>query len=149
MNTTRTTQAYKRFDVWTTPDVLIIHLKRFQYTPGGYTMHRQKIDDLVDFPIEGLDLAPFMQRCGAPVHSEAPPVYDLYAVSEHTGSLRGGHYTTVARNSENGKWYDFNDGSVREVDAAAAVTPRAYVLFYRRRTGSLRWGGLGQDDVMA
>ena len=131
--------------MWTTPDVLIIHLKRFQYTSGSAYAHRQKIDDLVDFPIEGLDLAPFMARCGAPVHYDAPPVYDLYAVSEHTGSLRGGHYTTVARNFVNGKWYDFNDGHVREVTAAAAVTPRAYVLFYKRRGGSLRWGGLGGD----
>ena len=54
-----------------------------QYVPGSYLIHRQKIDELVEFPIEGLDLSDCIKRCGAPVHEHAPPVYDLYAVSEH------------------------------------------------------------------
>jgi hypothetical protein len=35
--------AYKKFDLWSTPDVLILHLKRFEYIPGQYFMHRQKV----------------------------------------------------------------------------------------------------------
>merc|ERR1712196_403317 len=49
--------AYKKFDLWSAPDILIIHLKRFQYTPGSYFVHRQKIDSLVNFPLEQLDLS--------------------------------------------------------------------------------------------
>ena len=37
--------------------------------------------------------------------------YDLYAVSNHYGGLGGGHYTAYGKN--NGKWYEFNDSSVR------------------------------------
>jgi hypothetical protein len=30
----------KKMDLWATPDVLVIHLKRFQYVPGQYFVHR-------------------------------------------------------------------------------------------------------------
>ena len=48
--------AYKKFDLWSTPDVLVLHLKRFEFVPGQYFMHRQKIESLVQFPLEKLDL---------------------------------------------------------------------------------------------
>lgn len=35
-------------------------------------------------------------------------VYDLYAVSNHFGSLNGGHYTASAKNPD-GRWYYYND----------------------------------------
>lgn len=60
-------------------------------------------------------------------------VYDLFAVSEHSGGLGGGHYTAVARNWDNGKWYSFNDSSVSPSAPQAAVSGAAYVLFYARR----------------
>ena len=41
-------QASKKFDLWTLPEVLIIHLKRFSYN----RYWRDKIDTLIDFPIE-------------------------------------------------------------------------------------------------
>jgi ubiquitin C-terminal hydrolase len=42
------------------------------------------------------------------------PVYQLIAVSHHSGSLEGGHYTASARsaNPGDGGWYYFNDSSV-------------------------------------
>ena len=91
----------KKFDLWATPEILIVQLKRFQYIPGSYFIHREKISDLVEFPIDGLDLSPYIQ--GAQSDS-SPPVYDLFAVSEHSGGLGGGHYTAVAK-SPSGKWY--------------------------------------------
>lgn len=69
-------QAFKRMGLWKLPDVLIIHLKRFQYQQGAYFTHREKIAALVDFPVEGLDLSRFTLR-----PQEIPPVYDLFAVS--------------------------------------------------------------------
>jgi ubiquitin C-terminal hydrolase len=94
----------KKFDVWTSPDVLIIHLKRFQYVPGVYFVHREKISDLIDFPITGLDLRPYVKSSFA-TDQEAPPIYDLYAVSEHIGGMGGGHYTATAMNPINKKWW--------------------------------------------
>lgn len=136
-------QAYKRLSLWTTPDVLILHLKRFRYSAGAF-VHRQKIDAFVQFPIEGLDLSDVIQG-PAPDGSGTAPIYDLYAVSEHIGGLGGGHYTAKARvasipstgvaetGSTTGSWYSFNDSMVHESQSTAAVTQNAYVLFYMRR----------------
>ena len=74
----------------------------------------------------------------------APPVYDLFAVSEHMGGLGGGHYTATARNYKDNQWYLFNDSHVEPTDPSKAVSPSAYVLFYRRRHGKARWGGLAR-----
>ncbi len=90
-------------DIWAAPDVLTIHLKRFQYIQSQYgnNVYREKITDLIDFPIEGLDLSSYVK---GPIDPAAPPIYDLYAVSHHSGNLYGGHYTAVCKNSSNNKW---------------------------------------------
>ena len=65
-------------DLWTVPEVLIIHLKRFQYSPGQYFVHREKINEVVDFPITGFDLSNYVKSA----NDQVPPLYDLYAVSQ-------------------------------------------------------------------
>ncbi|KAJ2765426.1 hypothetical protein IWQ56_004101, partial [Coemansia nantahalensis] len=118
-------QATKKFDLWRVPEILIVHLKRFQHSRAW----RDKIDALVDFPLEGLDLT---QKVVGQNGSEL--VYDLHAVCNHFGGLGGGHYTAYAHNPEDGKWYDFNDSHVSEVrDPSRVVTEAAYMLFYRLR----------------
>ena len=60
-------QATKKLDLWSTPEVLILHLKRFQYT----TQSRRKIDAPVAFPLTDLDLSPYLihqQVHGAKMH---------------------------------------------------------------------------------
>lgn len=39
----------------------------------------------------------------------ANAVYNLYAVSNHSGTTMGGHYTAYCRNPSSGEWYTFND----------------------------------------
>jgi ubiquitin carboxyl-terminal hydrolase 4/11/15 len=43
-------------------------------------------------------------------------MYDLYAVSNHYGSMSGGHYTAFGYNPIYKKWYEFDDDSVKTVD---------------------------------
>lgn len=63
-----------------------------------------------------------------------PVLYDLYAVSNHFGSLNGGHYTATCLNHATDKWYYFNDSSVAPVDDnRMIISSAAYLLFYRRR----------------
>jgi ubiquitin carboxyl-terminal hydrolase 4/11/15 len=63
-----------------------------------------------------------------------PVLYDLYAVSNHYGSLNGGHYTASVKNQITGKWYYMNDSSCSEMqDSSEAVSNAAYLLFYRKR----------------
>ncbi|KAJ3154373.1 ubiquitin carboxyl-terminal hydrolase [Geranomyces variabilis] len=49
----------KKLDIWTVPEILVFHLKRFSNAGRGYgyrSMMGDKIDSLVDAPIHGLDL---------------------------------------------------------------------------------------------
>ena len=137
--------AFKKFDLWSLPDVLIVHLKRFEYIPGQYFMAREKIESLVSFPIQNLDLREFTANSGGSTGG-AGQQFDLFAVSEHMGTQHGGHYTAVVKNYRNGQWYSCNDSSVSEVNPESGVTPNAYVLFYQRRGAPARWGGMKQSS---
>lgn len=120
-------RASKKFELWKTPDILVMHLKRFSASRG----FRDKIDVLVDFPVEGLDLS---GRVEAPEEGKSL-IYDLFAVDNHYGGLGGGHYTAYAKNFITNDWYEYNDSLVSKVtDPQSVVTSAAYLLFYRRRS---------------
>jgi ubiquitin carboxyl-terminal hydrolase 4/11/15 len=92
-------QAKKTLEIWTAPDVLVIHLKRF----SAARQFRDKIDILVDFPTEGLNLN---DKVGMTEGKDL--TYDLFAVDNHYGGLGGGHYTAYAKNFVDGEWYEYN-----------------------------------------
>uniref|UniRef100_A0A8B9JRA0 Ubiquitin carboxyl-terminal hydrolase n=1 Tax=Astyanax mexicanus TaxID=7994 RepID=A0A8B9JRA0_ASTMX len=60
------------------------------------------------------------------------PIYDLYAISCHSGIMGGGHYVTYAKNP-NDKWYCYNDSSCKEVHSEEIDTDSAYILFYEQQ----------------
>uniref|UniRef100_A0A8C2JH82 Ubiquitin carboxyl-terminal hydrolase n=1 Tax=Cyprinus carpio TaxID=7962 RepID=A0A8C2JH82_CYPCA len=115
--------ATKKLDLWSLPEVLIIHLKRFSYTKYS----REKLDTIVEFPLRDLDFSGFLLK--KTVNSTEPPCrYDLIAVSNHYGGLRDGHYTSYARNKDNGQWYYFDDSKV------TYAREEQIVLFYSTQT---------------
>uniref|UniRef100_A0A3B4B8A3 ubiquitinyl hydrolase 1 n=1 Tax=Periophthalmus magnuspinnatus TaxID=409849 RepID=A0A3B4B8A3_9GOBI len=59
-------------------------------------------------------------------------IYNLYAISCHSGIMGGGHYVTYAKNP-NGKWYCYNDSSCKEVHSGEMDTDSAYILFYEQQ----------------
>jgi ubiquitin carboxyl-terminal hydrolase 4/11 len=93
-------RASKKFDLWKTPDILVVHLKRF--SSSGW--RRDKLDVLVDFPIEALDLTSRV----IDKEDGKQEIYDLIAVDDHFGGLGGGHYTAWAKNFIDGQWYNYN-----------------------------------------
>lgn len=120
-------RASKKFDLWKTPDYLVAHLKRF--SSSGW--RRDKLDVLVEFPIDGLDMTSRVIE----TEEGKSEVYDLIAVDDHYGGLGGGHYTAYAKNYVDGKWYNYNDSSVSAVsDPSSVITTAAYLLFYKRRS---------------
>ncbi|XP_076596686.1 ubiquitin carboxyl-terminal hydrolase 19 isoform X2 [Chaetodon auriga] len=128
-------EASKQLLLWRLPNILIIQLKRFSFRSFIW---RDKINDMVDFPVRNLDLSKFC--IGQKDEMQQPPIYDLYAVINHYGGMIGGHYTAYARlpsdkNSQRSDvgWRLFDDSTVTMVEESQVVTRYAYVLFYRRR----------------
>jgi ubiquitin carboxyl-terminal hydrolase 4/11/15 len=120
-------RAWKQFHLYRAPPILIIHLKRFQYS--ATTHRRDKINIFIDFPLEGLDLSEHVMHWT----DAEKPVYDCYAVSNHFGGLGGGHYTAYALNDD-GVWCHYDDSRVTtHVDPKEVVSSSAYVLYYRRK----------------
>ena len=156
-------QASKKFDLWKVPDILVVHLKRFSSGRHSRDKLSMNVDfpleslDLSD-RVEGPKAVRRLQKkaeeegdtLGESVLGSGilqpesdnddavatdQPIYDLYAVDNHYGGLGGGHYTAYAKNPANGKWFEFDDSSVRPVsDPERVKTESAYLLFYRRRT---------------
>jgi len=120
-------RAWKQFHLYRTPPILIVHLKRFQYS--ATTHRRDKIDSFIDFPLDGLDLTKEVMHWS----DDEKPIYDCYAVSNHYGGLGGGHYTAYAM-GDDGVWCHYDDSRVTtDVDAKDVVSAAAYVLYYKRR----------------
>ena len=93
-------QATKKFDLWRAPDVMVVQLKRF----GQLRRHHSKINTVVNFPLEGLDLT---GRVQGPSDGKSLE-YDLVAIDNHMGSMGGGHYTAYVKDFISGDWYHCN-----------------------------------------
>ncbi|XP_058000444.1 ubiquitin carboxyl-terminal hydrolase 8-like isoform X2 [Hevea brasiliensis] len=78
-------QASKQLDLWRLPEILVIHLKRFSYT----RFMKNKLEAYVDFPVDDLDLSAYFSYKNGQLSYR----YMLYAISNHYGSMGGGHYT--------------------------------------------------------
>jgi ubiquitin carboxyl-terminal hydrolase 4/11 len=93
-------QAQKKFELWRTPDILVMHLKRFSSNRN----FRDKLDLPVIFPLDDLNLQDrvLWKEEGKTL------IYDLFAVDNHYGGLGGGHYTAYAQSFLNKEWYEYN-----------------------------------------
>ncbi|XP_034076178.1 ubiquitin carboxyl-terminal hydrolase 31 [Gymnodraco acuticeps] len=145
-------QGRIKLSLWTLPDVLILHLKRFRQEGD----RRMKMQNMVKFPLMGMDMAPHMVKrsqssWSLPSHwspwrrpyglgrNPDDYLYDLYAVCNHHGNMHGGHYTAYCKNSIDGQWYCFDDSEVSPVPDEDVCQQTAYILFYQRRTVIPSW----------
>ncbi|XP_036915619.1 ubiquitin carboxyl-terminal hydrolase 45 isoform X4 [Sturnira hondurensis] len=146
------TNARKQLLISAVPVILILHLKRFHQAGLGL----RKVNRHVDFPLV-LDLAPFCSATCKNVHMGEEVLYGLYGIVEHSGSMRGGHYTAYVKvrtpsrklwecitgkksvpglkepDSElAGQWVHVSDTYVQVVPESRALSAQAYLLFYER-----------------
>ncbi|XP_066520191.1 ubiquitin carboxyl-terminal hydrolase 43-like [Hoplias malabaricus] len=139
-------QGVLKLSLWTLPDILILHLKRFRQVGD----RRNKLSTLITFPHTGLDMTPHVAKRSHSTqglepwhhswtHTPSDVLYDLYAVCNHHGGLHGGHYTAYCRNSVDGQWYSYDDSSVDLVLEEEICTKGAYILFYQRRNAIPPW----------
>ncbi|MBN3271197.1 UBP31 hydrolase, partial [Polyodon spathula] len=145
-------QGSIKLNLWTLPDVLILHLKRFRQEGN----RRMKMQNMVKFPLTGLDMTPHVVKrsqssWSLPSHwspwrrpyglgrDPEDYLYDLYAVCNHHGTMHGGHYTAYCKNSVDGQWYCFDDSDVQPIADEDLCKQTAYILFYQRRTTIPSW----------
>ncbi|XP_076286240.1 ubiquitin carboxyl-terminal hydrolase 31 [Lasioglossum baleicum] len=150
-------EVVKKLGLWSLPDILVIHLKRFRQQSKQRST--SKLTMLVDFPLYGFDMTPHLAHNGVQAHNNVSAlgglgwspwkkprprqqnipkydenVYDLYAICNHHGQdLQGGHYTAFCRNPYDTQWYCFDDTRVEAVNDTNLITNAAYMLFYQRR----------------
>ncbi|KAM6951319.1 ubiquitin carboxyl-terminal hydrolase 31-like [Aplochiton taeniatus] len=145
-------QGSIKLSLWTLPDILILHLKRFRQDGD----RRMKMQNMVKFPLMSMDMAPHMVKrsqssWSLPSHwspwrrpygmgrDPEDYLYDLYAVCNHHGTMQGGHYTAYCKNSIDGQWYCFDDSDVQAMADDDVCKQTAYILFYQRRATIPSW----------
>lgn len=129
------TRSTKQLRITRLPKVLILHLKRFKQGFGLL-----KLDTLVTYPIEGIiDLDRFWPKVESldelrklaqfSSRGQVPPFrYSVYGVVNHSGTLRGGHYTAYVKGR--GGWRYFDDTRVKS--AGGIVGKDNYLIFLER-----------------
>uniref|UniRef100_A0A3Q3KRX8 Ubiquitin carboxyl-terminal hydrolase n=1 Tax=Mastacembelus armatus TaxID=205130 RepID=A0A3Q3KRX8_9TELE len=140
------TSARKQMLISSLPPVITLHLKRFHQAG----MNLRKVNRHVDFPLI-LDLAPFCSASCKNLAADDRVLYSLYGIVEHSGSMRGGHYTAYvklraaqrktehhrnlpgqssASSSSPGQWVYVSDTTVQTVPESRVLNSQAYLLFY-------------------
>jgi ubiquitin carboxyl-terminal hydrolase 8 len=115
----------KMINLWKLPYVLIIQLKRFE--KKGKRL--EKIDTPVKFN-DTLIVDKYVNEMYRSALGERNITYKLYAIGNHSGTASGGHYYAYCKNSEQNKWYCYNDSNVSEI-VKDIDTQNAYILFYK------------------
>ena len=124
-------------EIWRAPDILILSLKRFTYYQGS----AEKIQQLVNYPFCGFDISAYVKNSEVLSKSTLSTSaimnsYDLYSVVLHTGSIHGGHYTTLNKFPGSNSWILYDDDvslELRESPENSNLISNSYLLFYRRR----------------
>ena len=112
------TNFKKRLEIDKFPKYLTLILKRFKYTK----MFTSKIDNLIQFPLENLDMTNYITP------KEGKIKYDLFGVVNHVGTLSGGHYHCDIK--QNNIWIKYDDSYTCEYDKKI-MTENAYLLMYK------------------
>lgn len=123
--------VHKRLVYWSLPEVMILDIKRFEYSPESDSYVKNQT--AIRIPVENVDFSKYVEG-----YNKESYVYDLYGICNHHGDETFGHYTSTVRTA-NSKWYNFNDANLKEVvsignDDIVGNTP--YCLFYRKRSYS-------------
>lgn len=113
--------AKRQIQFFKFPDILIITLKRFDNS-------LRKNNSLISFPLDNFDLSSYVIGYNAKQY-----IYELYGICNHSGSIKGGHYTAFVKTNQN-NWYHFDDTNVHKITKLEQLqTPKAYCFFYRKK----------------
>ena len=115
------TKFTKELKIERLPEYLFVVFKRFKYI----SKYSTKIESLISFPFEDLDLSNYMmqQKKEKNINNKK---YDLFACINHIGSLHKGHYYC---NVKQDKWIKYDDSHVVEDDDINVSN--VYILVYK------------------
>ena len=99
------------------PLILILHPNRSEYISA------RKKENYVDIPMRQSSLGDHVLS-GANLAS-----YDLYAVSNHHGTMNGGYYASYCKPPQGDVWYQCDDETATRL-RTPVKTSKAYLLFY-------------------
>lgn len=127
-------RAYSKTLLWKTPQILVLHIKRFLVNSFG--IPTQKINNNIIYPVKNLDLSKYFNQ-NSPYKNQSK--YNLIGVNIHksfgTGeNINYGHYVSFVQNIINKKWYFYNDSNPLQVitNDGQLQNSDAYLLFYYR-----------------
>ena len=106
--------ATKQMSIESLPQVLILHLKRFQYDSSGGT---QKIWRKVGYPLDleiPKEVFPQHKR-GLLAHGGLPKYRLIGVVYHHGKNASGGHYTVDVRRQEGREWIRLDDTVIKRI----------------------------------
>ncbi|CDW76980.1 ubiquitin carboxyl-terminal hydrolase 15 [Stylonychia lemnae] len=119
----------KKLEIFRPPPILIVQLKRFKYSNTS----RNKLNTLVEFPLYNLDVSTFVTDQEFLKSQDIEQKYDLYAMINHYGNLSFGHYISLTKNFNDGKWYKYDDSARSQIPEEQIQKDFAYILFYIRK----------------
>lgn len=97
----------RKIDVCDGPEILVLHLKRFQ------GLRKNNTPVAIDKQI-----------------TVAGKKYTLYCMCNHSGSVNGGHYTAACKKRD-GSWIMCNDDFITDVNSVPMQSSSPYILFYK------------------
>ena len=117
------TVAVRSSRIWRLPRMVCLAIKRF--TPDG-----RKIHTAVDFPpaAEPIQFTQFFSS-DSPEPSKGQ-LYQSFAIVDHHGSSRGGHYVAQAKSPLTDKWHVFDDETAHSVEEPR-FGENTYIVFLK------------------
>ena len=110
------TETEHKLYMWKIPRILVICLKRYDFTK----FPPEKINTKVDFPLVNLNIK---ETSSGEIKN-----YNLFATVNHFGLFHGGHY--ISNVLINKKWIHFDDNCVH-LSEHNIISSSVYILFYR------------------
>ncbi len=112
------TESYMYTVIDSFPEILVLHLKRFQTLYKKNKLIQKKIIKFVNFD-QILEIG--------------SNKYGLFGIVNHMGEINSGHYTCYGFNKSIDKWYSFNDHEVSEVSSLSDMKSSENYIFYYKK----------------
>ena len=109
----------EKVNIVVTGDVLIFNLLRV--VKGMHLLHNISYPEILDVSKIG---------CINPLNKSSK--FELIGFVKHIGNQYGGHKVAICKDSNSGKWYEFNDKNVYELPRLPQEN-LAFLLFYERK----------------